>query len=340
MCTDLRLAQLTDLHISGRTMDAGHELRSRVQVVPAGQQWSATATESAVEPLRWTNAHGYVAVDAFGFDGIALDGLNDAGLSVAALWLPETDLTSIAPMYGDEPAIDLINVGAWLLGTCSTTDDVREAFGGVRLWNAPASRLWSADFPIPNELSHLLTFAFPLHLAVHDARGRDMVVEFLGGEAVFHSDPSGVLTNSPTFDWHATNLRNYLNLRDAQARPVDLMGKQVLRSGDGTGLLGLPGDVTPPSRFVRAAALAALFRETPDARAAVNQVFHILDLVKVPRGVARAGDYTQWCVARDHDALVYYVRSYDGWTTDVHDLKALRVSDPLTPRRALRLPVD
>jgi choloylglycine hydrolase len=129
-----------------------------------------------------------------------------------------------------------------------------------------------------------------------------------------------------------------VNLTLAEAKPLDLMGLEVTPTGNGTGLLGLPGDATPPSRFVRATMLAAVSRTAKDARAAVNQVFHCLDLVHVPRDVAPSGDSTQWCVARDHDGLVYYVRSYHGWTTDAHDLRALGVSDPGTTRTALPLP--
>jgi penicillin V acylase-like amidase (Ntn superfamily) len=67
------------------------------------------------------------------------------------------------------------------------------------------------------------------------------------------------------------------------------------------------------------------------ARDAVNQAFHSLDLVSVPRHVVAAGDYTQWSVVRDHDNLVLYVRSYDGWGTDEHDLEELGVDKPGDP---------
>jgi choloylglycine hydrolase len=338
MCTDLRLVRLNGLHISGRTMDFAQELGSQVQVVPAGDSWSATETGTTVAALTWTNRFGYVAMDAFGFDWAACDGLNDAGLSIGTLWLPETDLPTDPPASGDQPAVDLIHFGPWILGTCATVQDVREAFAGVQVWNAQVRRLWPADQPMPDAVRPLLDFAFPMHLAVHDAHGGDLVVEFLDGAPVFHDDPVGVLTNSPTFDWHETNLRNYVNLRDAEAKPLDLMGLEITPTGNGTGLLGLPGDVTPPSRFVRATVLAEVSRTAKDARAAVNQVFHCLDLVSVPRDVAPSGDATQWYVARDHDQLVYYVRSYDGWTTDAHDLHALGVSDPKTARSALPLP--
>ena len=75
-----------------------------------------------------------------------------------------------------------------------------------------------------------------------------------------------------------------------------------------------------------------------DARTAVNQAFHALDLVHVPRQVAASGDYTQWYVVRDHDNLIYHVRTYDSWGTDSHDLRSLAVSDGTSLRRSVPLP--
>jgi choloylglycine hydrolase len=338
VCTDLRLLKLDGLHVSARTMDFARELGSRVQVAPVGQHWSATNTGTAAPTLTWTNTRGYVAMDAFGFDWGVCDGLNDAGLSVGTLWLPETDLPEAPPETDGAPAIDLIHFGQWVLGTCATVQDVRDAFAAVQLWNAPVRRLWPDDRTLPEIVKPLLDFAFPMHLAVHDAHGGDLVVEFLGGTAVFHDNPVGVLTNSPTFDWHLTNLRNYVNLTNDEARPRNLMGFKVAPLGNGSGLLGIPGDVTPPSRFVRATMLTEVTTSASSPDAAVNQAFHCLDLVSVPRQVAASGDHTQWYVARDHDRLVYYVRTYDGWTTDAHDLNALGVSDPAASPQTLPLP--
>ena len=185
-----------------------------------------------------------------------------------------------------------------------------------------------------------MDFSFPMHLAVHDALGGDLVVEFLGGSPVFHDNPVGVLTNSPTFDWHTTNLRNFVNLTNAEAATVNLMGVEVDPTGNGSGLLGLPGDVTPPSRFVRATMLSAVATGAKDSRTAVNQAFHALDLVHVPRQVAASGDYTQWYVVRDHDNLVYFVRTYDSWVTATHDLHELGACDPSSARRSLPLTGD
>jgi len=338
MCTDLRLVKLDSIHVSARTMDFAQELGSRLQVVPVGQHRRATATGTSVEALSWTNTLGYVALDAYGFDWVACDGLNAAGLSIGTLWLPETDLPTTPPQDGQLPAIDLINFGAWLLGTCSTVKDVRDAFGRVQIWNARAGLLWPTGQPMPAWADALKDFAFPMHLAIHDAHGGDLVIEFLDGSPVFHDNPIGVCTNSPTLDWHLTNLRNYVELSNIESKPVDLMGIEMKPTGNGTGLLGMPGDVTPPSRFVRATVLSEVATSAKDSRDAVNQAFHSLELCSVPRHVAASGDYTQWSVARDHDNLVYYVRTYDAWTTDAHDLKALGVMDAATPRTARPLP--
>jgi choloylglycine hydrolase len=333
MCTDLRLVRLTDMHVSGRTLDFAFDLASQVRVVPRGQQWKATATATAdaVAPLEWSNGLGFVAMDAFGFDGYFADGLNEAGLSVGTLWLPETSLPTTPPTTGEAPSLDFINLAGWLLGTCRTVADVKAALGQVQLWNAPVRDLWPAGKAVPAQLAPLMDWAFTEHLAVHDAHGGDLVVEFLDGVAHVHDNVVGVLTNSPTYDWHVTNLRNYIGLTNVEDQAYNLMGMPVKGTGNGTGLIGLPGDVTPPSRFVRATVLSQVVTDAASPREAVNQVFHSLDLVSVPRHLAASGDYTQWYVVRDHDSLVYYVRSYDGWTTDVHDLAALGVAATGSP---------
>ena len=331
MCTDLRLIRLTGMHVSARTLDFSMELHSQVRVVPRGQQWSATATGTDAPTLTWTNTLGFVAMDALGFADKFADGLNEAGLSVGTLWLPETTLPTTPPATGPALAVDFVSIAGWLLGTCRTVDDVKKAIASVQVWNAPVKLMWPEGQPVPPAMASLMDWAPTEHLAIHDAHGGDIVIEFARGTMSVYDNPVGVLTNSPTFDWHLTNLRNYVGLSNANAKPVTLAGFTVTPTGNGTGLAGIPGDVTPPSRFVRATVLAEVVTSAKDAHDAVNQAFHSLDLVSVPRFVVAEGDYTQWSVARDHDNLIYYVRAYDSWTTDAHDLRALGVAASGTP---------
>ena len=330
MCTDLRLVRVPDRHISARTLDFEYETGSRVQVVPRGQKWSAVPTLTAASTHEWTNDLGFVGMDGFGFDFAFCDGLNEAGLSVGTLWLPETDLPTTPPQESSQPVIDFINLAGWFLGTCRTVAEVAQALSTVAVWNAPIRRMWPAGVPVPDVAKPLLDYPFTEHLMIHDAHGGDLVIEFVGagtGTGVrVYTETVGVLTNSPTYDWHLTNLRNYIGLTPVEESPVNLMGMPVTPTGNGSGLRGLPGDVTPPSRVVRATVLSEVVTEVRDTRDAVNQAFHSLDLVSVPRHLAASGDYTQWYVVRDHDNGVYYVRTFDAWTTHAHNLHALGVA--------------
>jgi choloylglycine hydrolase len=323
MCTDLRLTRLDAYKVSARTLDFAFETQSKVEIVPRGQQWTATqcADGGAIE---WSNSLGFVALSFFGFDNYFADGLNEAGLSVATLWLPETRLPT-APVQGSQPAIDFINLAGWLLGTCATVAEVKAALMSVRIWDAPVSMLWPQGRPMPEALKPLTHWTATEHLSIHDAQGNDLVVEFVDEQTRIYDNHVGVLTNSPEYPWHVTNLRNYIGLTNVEDKPYNLLGMPVVATGNGTGLLGMPGDVTPPSRFVRATVLTQVVQDAADARDAVNQAFHSLDLVSVPRSLAASGDYTQWYVARDHANKVLYVRSYESWHTDRHDLAALGV---------------
>ena len=121
--------------------------------------------------------------------------------------------------------------------------------------------------------------------------------------------PLGVLTNAPTYDWHMTNLRNYLGF-SAEARPaIKVRGQELAPLGHGSGAIGLPGDMTPPSRFVRAAAFSASARPTKTGPETMYEAFRILDNFNVAADAVTAGkpgddgsdlrSGTQWTVAYD-----------------------------------------
>ena len=150
-----------------------------------------------------------------------------------------------------------------------------------------------------------------------------------------HDNQLGVMTNSPPFDWHTTNLRNYLNLSVNNLPALTLNGSSqpvtLKPIGQGTGMLGLPGDLMPPSRFVRAVAytqsiLPELIQSGHDT---VLQAFHILNSFDIPKGLARddmtadgqiLADYTLWTSANDLKAKKFYFRTYENSQIRVVDL--------------------
>ena len=94
------------------------------------------------------------------------------------------------------------------------------------------------------------------HFFLQDRSGKSLVVEPVDGTLKVHDAPLGVMTNAPTYDWHMTNLVNYINLSVKDVDSAKVGDVTLSAFGSGAGLLGLPGDFTPPSRFVRAVAFS------------------------------------------------------------------------------------
>jgi choloylglycine hydrolase len=165
---------------------------------------------------------------------------------------------------------------------------------------------------------------------VYDKTGASIAIEPVDGKLIISDNPLGVMTNSPPFDWHMTNLRNYISLNPRNAPPLRINGESFSQLGQGSGMMGLPGDFTPPSRFVRAAIFSKTAIPSKTAQSGVEQVFHILNNFDIPVGVSREfidgvvhTDYTMLTIARDPQSLRFYYKSYDDQTIRMIDLKKL-----------------
>ena len=164
------------------------------------------------------------------------------------------------------------------------------------------------------------------HYFVRDRSGKSIVIEPLAGALKVFDAPLGVVTNAPAYDWHVTNLRNYVNLSVTGVPPLDLDGAKLAQLGQGAGMHGLPGDFTPPSRFVRAVAFSQAELPSATGKDAVLAAFHILNQFDIPKGSVRdksSGDaeITQWTTVSDMKALRWYFRTFDDQTIRVVDLK-------------------
>lgn len=178
-------------------------------------------------------------------------------------------------------------------------------------------------------------FAPEAHFVVHDASGKSIVIEYVGGKLNVHDNPLGVVTNSPTFDWHMTNLRNYVNFSMTNVPPVKLGPVTLQPTGQGSGMLGLPGDFTPPSRFVRAVAFSQSVFKSKTGDDAILQAFHVLNQFDIPKGSARdnekdangniQADYTLWTAASDLKTMRYYFHTYENRQIRMLDLMKMDV---------------
>ncbi len=294
-------------------MEFGIDLQTVLETFPKGEKVQSKAPENK-EGMKWTSQYGFVGATVFG-STIVTDGLNEEGLSFGALWLPTTEYQSI-PTDKTETALDFTDMGSWILGNFATVDEVKEAVKKILVWGHPVPPL--ADTP-------------PLHFAIHDAKGNNLVIEYIKGDLNLYENPNGVLTNFPTFDWQMTNLNNYTHLSASNAEPLKIKGLTLGGKFQGSGLLGIPGDWMPSSRFVRITTLKNFAKQPDKATNGVNLTAHLLNSVDIPLGDIRDkdsenGDYTQWIVIKDLTNKVFYFRSYNNLTLKSLDLKKLNLA--------------
>ncbi|MCF3935264.1 choloylglycine hydrolase family protein [Acuticoccus sp. M5D2P5] len=314
-CTGIRIVSADEAVIRARTMEFGIDTQSNVILVPRGYARTATAPDGA-EGKTWTTKYAALGMNILN-ENVLIDGLNEKGLSVGAFYFPGYAGYQDYAASDAGKAVAPWELGTYILENFATVDEVR---AGLQEIVVPATE-YPAWKMVP-----------PLHYIVMEPSGTALVIEYVDGTLNVHDNPIGVITNSPNFDWHMTNLNNYVNMTLQNVEPNTLGPLKVDGFGQGTGLLGIPGDFTPPSRFVRAAIFqyGVLKSETSDD--AVLEAFHILNNFDIPRGVARDGepdangnitvDYTQWTAASDLENLRYYVRTYDNSAIRYVDLSA------------------
>jgi choloylglycine hydrolase len=314
-CTGIRLTAKDGSVATGRTLEFGFFIPTDIVAVPRGQKFTS---DTKIGPgLSWTAKYGAVGAALQGSSDF-IDGMNEKGLAVGLFYFPTFAQYSDTTKETQPRSVAITDFGLWLLTSFASLDEIRAAVGPGGVVIAPNL---APGFPPEPQ---------PVHFVVYDKTGASIVVEPVEGGLKVHDNPLGVITNSPTFDWHMTNLRNYVALNPRNVPPVTIDGATFRQLGQGSGMLGLPGDFTPPARFVRAAVFSATATPSPDADHAVLQVFHILNNFDIPVGVAREehdgvihSDYTMLTTARDPQALKYYWKTYDDQSIHVVDMNRL-----------------
>lgn len=313
-CTGITLKPRDGAVVFARTLEFASDLKSYVIIMPRGQRLTGTAPDNK-PGLRWTSRYGVVGTNAFDLP-IIIDGLNEAGLHVGLFYFPGFAGYQTVTAADEAKTIAPWEVGAYLLGTCATTQEAAAAIQQVRVGAA---------------VQKDMGFVPPVHFIVTDPSGRSIVLEYVAGELKIHENPLGVMTNSPTFDWHLTNLSNYVTMSADNVGQIDLRGQVIKPLGQGSGMLGLPGDFTPPSRFVRAVAYSKSALPVDTAREGVLQAFHILNQFDIPKGSARSvengepvADYTLWTSASDLKNRRFYFRTFDNSRIRMVDLNSVK----------------
>ncbi len=231
-------------------------------------------------------------------DGYPLyyDALNEHGLCVAGL----NFVDNFSYYHNDSNTVSLApyELIPYLLSNCKNVEEAIECLGKISV----------VDLPFVDYLQNA-----ELHWLISD-KNRSITLEYMKGEMHIHENDIGVLTNNPPFEYQLMNLNNYLNItnEDPSAKfSTDIIINKYSR---GMGGIGLPGDNSSMSRFVRASFIKLNSVVPNDEIECVTQFFHILNSVEQQEGsVIFHGKYekTQYSSCCNSDKGIYYYRTYD-----------------------------
>lgn len=323
-CTGITLKSSDSCTVVARTIEwGGSDLNSVYVVVPRGYEQQSLLPGGTADGMKFAARYGYVGL-AVEMKEFVAEGLNEAGLSAGLFYFPGYGkYEEYAESYKDTSIADLQLV-SWILGQCATVDEVKAAIAGA----------------------HIIAIdprASTVHWRFTDVSGRQVVLEIIDGKAVFYDNPLGVLTNSPGFEWQLTNLNNYVNLYAGSTESRQWGELRLSQFGVGSGALGIPGDVTPPSRFVRAAFYQVTAPVQPTAAKAALTAFQILNNFDIPVGVEFADgkvpddilSATQWTSATDMRNRIIYFRTM--WNSRIRSIDLNRINFGKVKYRAVPL---
>ena len=303
-CTGISLTAQDGSRVVARTVEwAATPMQCGYVVAPRGHMHQSY-TPTGENGLKYKGVYGYVGIYTE-YEPFVVEGVNEAGLSAGLFFFPQYgEYAAYNSAQNDKTLCDMQFV-SWVLSQCSSIDQVKAELAKINLVT----------------LDHKIG---AVHWRITEPSGRMVVLEVVGGVPHFYENVLGVITNAPGFQWHMTNLDNYVNLEPGSAPNNTIKPGVTLQAlGHGSGMLGLPGDFTSPSRFVR----ATFFQTTSPVWATgfdtVVQAFHILNNFDIPIGSqhARADipknlpSATQFTAASDLQAMKFYYRT--AWNSNI-----------------------
>lgn len=312
-CTGITLKALDGSTIVARTTEwGGSILNSQYVIVPRGHRITAM-TAAGSNAMSFTARYGFAGITVEQEEFI-VDGMNEAGLAAGLFFFPGYGKYEDYCEEHASTSLPDMQFVSWVLASFASVEETVRALESIHI-------------------VALSPEAQTVHWRVADKTGREIVIEIVGGKTNIYENRLGVLTNSPGFDWHILNLNNYVNLKAGTASAMEITdGVTVSSFGAGSSMLGIPGDVTPPSRFIRAAFYKATAPRYATGSETVLQCFQILNNFDIPIGVEHSGDRipeglmsaTQWTTASDMSAGKFYYRTWVNSAIRCIDLSSIR----------------
>ena len=276
----------------GRTLDYEYSYKEEVTITPRNYPFYLKDQETL-------NKHYAIIGMAYISENYPLyyDAINEKGLGMAGL-------NFVGNAYYNEPKKDKDNIAQlefipWILGKCKSVKEARKLIEKINITNIP----FDDNLPLA-----------ALHWIISDS------VETITVEAVkegikIYDNPVGVLTNNPPFNKQMFELNNYMHLSNKNPKNTFSEKLNLENYSRGMGAIGLPGDLSSMSRFIRASFVKVNSISKEKEKESVSQFFHILNSVDQQRGCCEVSDgkyeitiYTSCC---NLDKGIYYYTTYD-----------------------------
>ena len=290
MCT--AATYKTKDHYFGRTLDYEISYNEMITIAPRNFSFKFLKVENM-------NTHYAMIGVATVVDEYPLyfDAVNEEGLGMAGLNFPEN--ADYKPVKEGMDNISPFEFIPWILGQCATVEEAKNLMANINL--------------VQINFSDSLPLA-PLHWIISD-REKSITVESLKQGLKIYDNPVGILTNNPPFETQMFNLNNYMSLSKNNPTNNFAKGLDLSIYSRGMGAIGLPGDLSSMSRFVKATFTKMNSCSGDSEMESISQFFHILGSVEQQRGCVLLGEnqyevtlYTSCC---NTDKGIYYYTTYE-----------------------------
>lgn len=298
MCT--AITYQTKDHYFGRNLDLEYSYDESVTITP--RHFPLSFRELQDNASHYAMIGMATVADSY---PLYYDATNEKGLSMAALNFPDNAV--YPPVQSGKDNIAPFELIPWILAGCATVQEAK-----ALLSNAEIAKIqFSPAFPLT-----------PLHWLLAD-QTEAVTIEAVADGLKIYENPVGVLTNNPPFPMQLFNLNNYMHLSEQNPKNTFAPDLPLRHYSRGMGSLGLPGDLTSSSRFVRAA-FTKFHSVCGDTESeSISQFFHILYAAAQKRGCVQVGeDYeiTRYSSCCNTDKGIYYYTTYENFQITAVDM--------------------
>ena len=289
MCTCINFK--TKDNYFGRNLDLEHRFNEKVVITPRNYKFNLKNGTSITSKYSMIGMATVVSNYP-----LYAEATNEKGLSMAGLYFPKN-----ACFFKEED--NKLNLSPYelipyFLGLYSSISEIKKDITKLNITNTPFSK----EMPVSD-----------LHWMISD-ESECIVIEQMEDGLKVYNNPIGVLTNNPPFEYHLNNINNYSNLSPYNSENTFSNKINLNQYGQGMGAIGLPGDNSPASRFIRASFNKLNSKCEDDEKSSVTQFFHILDSVSMVQGTTitkeNKNDITTYSCCINTSKGIYYYKTY------------------------------